>query len=124
MAKRVLDVGNCGPDHAALKALLQAEFAAEVVQVHAPASALSALRAEPFDLVTVNRLMDADGSPGLPLIEDMLADEQLKNVPVMMITNFDDHQQQAIAAGAVQGFGKAQLHSAETIECLKPFLSS
>jgi hypothetical protein len=32
MTKRVLDVGQCGPDHAAIRRLVQGTFGAEVVQ--------------------------------------------------------------------------------------------
>ncbi len=109
MSRRVLDVGSCGPDHDALSQLLQQHFDVTVVQAHGLQDALRLMRAAAFDLVTVNRVMDRDGSYGLEIIKAMKADPDLAGLPVMMITNFDQHQQQAQQAGAVPGFGKSSL---------------
>ena len=122
MGRRVLDVGNCDPDHSMIKQLLERHFAAEVVRAHSHDGALAELRQQPFDLVLVNRLMDADGSPGMQLIQSMQNDGSLTQVPVMMITNFPDHQNAAMAAGAVPGFGKAALHDPRTVELIAPHL--
>ena len=122
MGRRVVDVGNCDPDHSMIKRLLEQHFAAEVVRAHSRDGALTELRQQPFDLVLVNRLMDADGSPGMQLIESIQHDKSLSAVPVLMITNFPDHQQAAIAAGAVPGFGKAALGDPQTLTLLSTHL--
>ncbi len=62
----------------------------------------------------VNRLLDADGSDGLEVIRAMQADPALRSIPVMLVTNYPEYQGQAMAAGAVPGFGKAALHQGET----------
>lgn len=124
MGKRVLDVGNCNPDHASIKRLIQQHFDAEVVRAHSHDSALAELCRASFDLVLVNRLMDADGSPGIDIIKSIKQDVQLVGTPVMMISNYPDHQQTAIAAGAVPGFGKAALDDSATIEMLGAHLAS
>ena len=41
MSKRVLDVGNCVPDHAAIRSLLERTFRAEVAQTHGPEDTLA-----------------------------------------------------------------------------------
>lgn len=122
MTKRVLDVGNCMADHGSISRLLESTFQAEVVQAHDWSDASRQLQQEKFDLVLVNRILDNDGSQGLEIIRRIKGDEQLRSTPVMMITNFEDHQQQAILAGAEPGFGKQQLHAPETATRLGRFL--
>jgi CheY-like chemotaxis protein len=67
------------------------------------------LRQGTFALVLVNRVFDADGSSGLELIRTLKADEALKAVPVMLVSNYDDAQAQAAEVGALPGFGKSAL---------------
>jgi two-component system chemotaxis response regulator CheY len=122
--KRVLSVGQCSADHWSIRHLLEGNFQAEVVAAHSAADALAQLRAGKFDLVLVNRVLDADGSAGLPIIQAIKADETLADVPVMLVTNFREHQEQAVAAGAEPGFGKAELNSAEVRESLRGYLGS
>ncbi|MCA9265507.1 MAG: response regulator [Planctomycetales bacterium] len=121
--RKVLGVGNCAIDHGNIRQMLQEHFAAELDAVHDGTSALDALRANDYDLVLVNRLLDRDGSSGLDVIKSIRTASEFALVPVMMVTNFSDHQAQAVAAGAVPGFGKAALGTAETLACLQPFLA-
>src|SRR5207248_11481374 len=118
MAKRVLDVGNCVPDHAAIRGMLERQFRAEVIQADGPDDALAALRREPFNLVLVNRKLDQDYSDGLDVIKQIKADVKLRSIPCMLITNYPDQQQAAIAAGAEYGFGKKELYDLKTQERL------
>jgi CheY-like chemotaxis protein len=123
MAKRVLDVGNCVPDHAAIRRMLETTFQADVVQADGPDDALAALRKGQFDLVLVNRKLDADYSDGLDVIAAIKADSNLKSVPCMLITNYPDQQQVAVAVGAEYGFGKKELHAEPTRARIAKFLS-
>jgi CheY-like chemotaxis protein len=109
--KRVLDVGNCVPDHAAIRRLLEGTFGAEVVQTHDLAGTLAELRRGQFDLVLINRKLDQDYSDGMEILRQIKADAKLSAVPVMLITNYPEHQQAAVAAGALLGFGKLELAS-------------
>jgi two-component system chemotaxis response regulator CheY len=115
---RVLDVGNCDADHGAIRSLIESQFAARVVRAHNAAEVGRLLREQSFELVLVNRLLDEDQSSGLELITHIKRDPALREVPVMMITNFPDHQQLATRAGARPGFGKRQLHDPETLRLL------
>src|SRR3954465_8970862 len=121
--KRVLDVGQCQPDHAAIRWLIERELGAQVVQTHGLDDTLAQLHSGPFDLVLVNRKLDADYSDGLDIIKAIKADPQLSATPVMLVTNYPEHQQTAIAAGAEPGFGKQQLQLDATREKLKRFLA-
>lgn len=123
MTKLVLDVGNCAPDHNAIKRYLQSKFPCEVQQAHGPADALAALRRGDYALVLVNRKLDQDYSDGIEIIREMKADPELTKVPVMLITNYDEHQEAAVAIGAERGFGKLQLDEPATAERLEAVLS-
>jgi CheY-like chemotaxis protein len=120
--KKVLDVGQCQADHAAIRRLIEGNFRAHVAQAHGAADALQQLRAGKFDLVLVNRKLDADYSDGLEIVKQIKADPTLASIPVMLLTNYPEHQRRAIAAGAERGFGKSAYNEPETHERLKQFL--
>jgi two-component system chemotaxis response regulator CheY len=123
MPRRVLDVGNCSMDHAAIASLLRDQFQAEVVQAHGGLEALSAVRSAPFDLILVNRKLDEDYSDGLEVIKMLKQAPDTAHLPVMLITNYPESQAEAVAIGAEYGFGKKSLQAAETRERLARFLS-
>ena len=123
MTKSVLDVGNCDMDHSSIQDLLNSHFDVEIDRVHGPTDALAAMKNKTYHLVLINRLMDRDHSPGIEIINSMKADGELSDVPVMLITNFPDHQETAMAAGALEGFGKAALREPETVERLRGVLA-
>ncbi|MCS6976539.1 MAG: response regulator [Gemmatales bacterium] len=121
--RRVLSVGNCSFDHGNIARFLQQHFGAEAVPADGLEDALKQLRSSRFDLVLVNRVLDADGSSGHEVIRGLKAEANLASVPVMLISNLPDAQEQAVALGAVRGFGKKDLTSPETVELLRPYLS-
>jgi len=123
MPARVLDVGQCDPDHAAISRLLKSHFGAEIVRACGLADTLDALRSEPFALVLVNRKLDADYSDGLEIIKAIKADPLVAAVPVMLVSNYAEAHQEAVAAGALTGFGKAELARPETEEKLRAVLA-
>jgi len=122
MTKRVLDVGNCGPDFASIRRFLTSRFDCQVDQAHGPKDAFDLLRQSNYALVLVNRILDRDYSDGIEIIKAIKADDELQNVPVMLITNYAEHQDAAVAIGAVRGFGKLELN-AKTAERLNTILS-
>jgi CheY-like chemotaxis protein len=123
MPKRVLSVGQCVPDHTTLTSYLRGNFAAEVVKVDLADEALAALRKDAYDLVLINRKLDADYSDGLEILRAIKTDPQTATVPVMLVTNYVEHQDAAVAAGAVRGFGKLEYGDPRTAEKLRPFLT-
>jgi two-component system chemotaxis response regulator CheY len=108
MAK-VLSVGQCGYDHGSITRQVRARFGAEVVGASDAPEAVAALRQGGFDLVLVNRVLDGDGSSGLDLIRTLKADPALSGVPVMLVSNHESAQDQAVSLGALKGFGKSDL---------------
>ena len=122
MTRRVLEVGNCDPDHAAIRGMLEREFAAEVVRAQQGNDAIEQLRSRPFDLVLINRKLDIDYTDGIDILKRIKADDELSSVPVMLVTNYPEHQQAAVAAGALCGFGKMELAAPATRERLAEVL--
>ena len=84
--RRLLDIGNCVPDHSAITSLVTANFDAQVDQAHRLEDAATLLGQHEYSLVLVNRLLDCDGSSGLDVIRSLKA--EWPDVPIMMITNF------------------------------------
>lgn len=121
MTKRVLDVGNCGPDFASITNFLTSQFDCEVDQAHGLEDALAKLRQDEYALVLVNRKLDRDYSDGIEIIKAIKADVLLSEVPVMLVTNYAEHQAAAVELGAERGFGKLELDAA-TAERLAPLL--
>lgn len=122
MAKTLVDCGNCGPDFNAIRQMVTSHFDAAVLQTHGAEDTLKMLRDRKVDLVTVNRKLDRDYSDGLDVIKQIKSDPELSKVPVMLVTNYDEHQETAMQEGAERGFGKLEIGSDNTIERLKPYL--
>lgn len=122
MPKHVLDVGQCPPDHHSIRAYLTRHFDCEVVQAHGPADTQSELATRPYDLVLINRKLDADYSDGIEIIRRIKAEPATAGVPVMLVTNYAEHQQAAVAAGALYGFGKLEFDAPATRERLAAVL--
>jgi CheY-like chemotaxis protein len=124
MTKTVVDCGNCGPDYNTIRKLVQSQFDAVVLQTHGLEDTLEQLAQRPVDLVTVNRKLDRDYTDGIEVIRGIKSDPRFSSVPVMLITNYEEHQQEAIQAGAVHGFGKLSVGDPATVRLLESILGS
>jgi CheY-like chemotaxis protein len=122
MSKRVLDVGNCGPDFSSISRFLTKNFDCTVDQAHGPDDTLQKLRDGDYALVLINRKLDQDYSDGSEILKQIKADPAIQQTPVMLITNYADHQDAAVELGAERGFGKLELGDPATVEKLGKFL--
>jgi CheY-like chemotaxis protein len=122
--KRILDIGNCVPDHTSITKFLTSNFKCEVLQADKADDALSLLRKHSVDLIVVNRKLDCDYTDGIEVIRQIKADPDLAKIPVMLITNYAEHQDAAMAIGAVRGFGKLEYEKPETLQRLQPILGT
>ena len=77
-----------------------------------------------FDLIMINRLMDLDRSEGMAILHELKSNPQTENTPAMIISDYQDAQEAAVAAGASPGFGKARLDTPQTFELLSNFLQA
>ena len=122
MSKKVLDVGNCGPDFGAISRFLTTNFDCQVDQADHLEDTQAKLRKGDYALVLINRKLDCDYTDGIEILKQIKADDQLSGVPVMLVTNLAEHQDAAVAAGAERGFGKLEFEEAETVERLRVIL--
>lgn len=122
--KTIVDCGNCGPDYNAIRQMVQANFEAVVLQTHGLEDTVELLAQRNVDLITVNRKLDRDYTDGMDVIRGIKSDPRFANIPVMLVTNYEEHQQAAIAEGAVQGFGKLTVRDSKTIELLQQHLGT
>lgn len=120
--RRVLVAGNCAKDHRAIQSLLEQHFCAVVERADTCADVEQALAGARYGLVLVNREFFADGSDGVALIGKIRCDTRLDQTPAMLISNFAEAQEAAIASGAAAGFGKAAMTAPETIKRLAQYL--
>ncbi|HEV3417287.1 MAG TPA: response regulator [Pirellulales bacterium] len=114
MAIKILDVGQCGFDGPRMAALWRDRLGATVDRVANGKDAVERLKNGDYDVVLVNRVLAADGSSGLDVIEDLLSANT--SVPVMLVSDLTDAQDAAVALGAFRGFGKADLGEPATLE--------
>ena len=121
--KRVLDVGQCQPDHGAIRELLRSTFGAEVEYAADIKGALQRLCESHFDLALVNRIIDSTSDEGIELIKRMKDSEFLCGTPIMMVSDLDTAQKDAAEAGAEPGFGKSELQDQSTRELFEMFLT-
>jgi len=118
----VLDVGQCGFDHGNISRLLTKDFGADVVQASTSEEAVQAVRGGCFNLVLINRILDADGASGLDLIQQLKSHEETRSTPVALISNYPEAQEAAVALGARRGFGKDALTHPESHNLLASIL--
>lgn len=119
MPKRVLSIGNCNYDHGNISKALKKHFDVELDAADSSEAATDAIRENHYDLILVNRLFDANGESGIELIRKLKPAVQS---PFMLISNFPESHAEAIAAGAVQGFGKKMVGKPEMLQVVESFL--
>lgn len=122
MAKKVLDVGQCNPDHSSISTVLSQNFDVDVVRAHSYDQAIELAGETSFDLILINRILDADGTEGMKILKALKEASASSEVPVMIVSNYEDAQAAAIKSGAVPGFGKSSLNSPATLDLLKQHL--
>ena len=116
-AQTVVLVGHCSPDMFMLKtAVGRALPEASIVSVN-DVDALSEYRT-PETLFLVNRELDGrfHSQSGIDLISEIA--QQADGPVTILISNLEDAQAQAVAAGAKPGFGKSQLYDKSTTDIL------
>lgn len=121
MSKTVLNIGQCQYDHGRISRELAAAFDVRVDGVDTASQALAAAAKQRYDLILINRVLDADGSSGLDLLRQ-LRERSEESAPVMLVSNYSDAHDSAVALGGVRGFGKADLGMNVVRECVEPYL--
>lgn len=126
-SKVVVDLGQCDPDHASIRRLVES-LGLRVVRAHTAAEAKSLVSQEGVALVLVNRIFDADGGSGIDCIKELLqlaksAGFENPQMKVMLVSNYPEYQDQAVALGALPGFGKAAIRELSTAALVRAAVS-
>ncbi len=120
--KNVLSIGQCRPDQAAISHYLTSHFGATVLTADLATDAYQLLKSQTINLVLINRKLDADDSDGMEILQKILDDKATATLPVMLVSNFAEWQEKAVARGAKYGFGKAELNRPKTKQRLSEVL--
>jgi DNA-binding NarL/FixJ family response regulator len=123
MAKTVVLIGHCGADSSYLRiAVGSADPSAQVVMADDEAT-LQRHLGEGADLLLLNRVLDYGFAEeeGVALIRRLR--QKHPELKMMLVSNYDDAQQAAIAVGALPGFGKRELGTPKAAQLLREALA-
>lgn len=114
--ERILLVGHCGFDASSLRRAAEAAVDAPVAEAY---GADDVRQAGPSTLLLINRQLGwgFGATSGVDLIRELA---RQPNPPAMMlIPNYEDAQAAAVEAGALPGFGKSQIGTADATRRLR-----
>ena len=123
MSKKVALVGHCGPDSSFLRmAVGRAARGIEVVAADDDRE-LAQLLKDGVDLLLLNRVLDYgfDETEGAAMVRKLRAD--YPRLKMMLVSNYPEAQAQAVAAGALPGFGKREIGSPRVADLIRDALS-
>jgi two-component system, chemotaxis family, chemotaxis protein CheY len=123
MTKKVLLVGHCGADSSYLRlAVKKAAPEVHIENAEDTQSLTAALESKTIDLVLFNRELDYgfDSIEGVEVIRSL--QPAYAKVPMILVSNYPEAQQAAVAAGALPGFGKRELGSPRVTALLRDAL--
>ena len=109
MSKKVVLIGHCGPDGSYLRlAIARAQRDAQVALVDDRHELDQAIQ-DGVDLLLFNRVLDYgfDEEDGTAVIGKLRA--KFPELKMMLVSNYAEAQAQAVAAGALPGFGKRDI---------------
>ena len=116
----VLSVGQCGFDDSRIGEAVRKELGAGMDRAASAEEAKRMMGEKKYDLVLVNRVFDWGGDSGVKFIgAKKQAGDATPPPPMMLVSNYEEAQAEAVAAGAMAGFGKGALGSAEAGERLR-----
>ena len=123
-AKKVVLVGHCGPDSSYLRIAVSGAAKQSQVQVLMAddQSELNKLLADGVDLLLLNRQLDwgFEAETGVELMQSLRA--KFPNVKMMLVSNYPEAQAEAVAAGALPGFGKREIGTPRVKELIREAL--
>ncbi len=116
--KNVVLVGHCGPDSRSLMRAVEAALPAANIESANDSAAVGRF-ANPESLLLVNRQLDGDfgADDGVELIRSLATAADPPRM--LLISNYEDAQEQAESAGARPGFGKSDLRDEKATQRLQ-----
>jgi two-component system, chemotaxis family, chemotaxis protein CheY len=119
MSKKIALVGHCGPDSSYLRmAVSRAVKGASVVAADDDHE-LHRVIEEGVDLLLLNRVLDYGftSDEGVDVIRRLR--EKHPHLKMMLVSNYPEAQAEAVAAGALPGFGKREIGTSRVTEVLR-----
>jgi CheY-like chemotaxis protein len=122
MSSTIILAGHCGPDSSYLRMTLsKAVKSARIISADDDAELMQALRGG-ADLLLLNRempygFMDTQGVNMIPPLK-----QAYPKLKIMLISNYSEAQEAAVAAGGLPGFGKREMGSARVTQLLRDAL--
>jgi len=123
LMQKILIVGQCDFDYQRISFVISKMYAAEIHRADLFDDAIQRALEQPYALILINRLLDLDRSEGMEILHELKSNPRTDDIPVMIISNYQDAQDIAVAAGASPGFGKAALDTPRTLELLSNYLA-
>jgi DNA-binding NarL/FixJ family response regulator len=120
MAHTVVLVGHCGVDGPRLQSQLSRLPDVTVTRVNTPADLERSCREGHADLLLVNREPVGFDEEGIDIVRQVA--NNYPNTKVMLVSDYAEAQDEAVRAGALQGFGKALMGSEELGERVRAAL--
>ena len=84
MSRKVLDVGQCNFDNSRITHFLKQHFEVEVDRSHSHDEAVKLALDTPYDLILVNRILDADATQGMDILSTLKTKPSTAETPVMI----------------------------------------
>jgi hypothetical protein len=116
--RRIVLVGHCGPDMFMLKTAVSRAVPNAAVETVNDRAALDAYLGD-HSVFLINRVLDGafESDSGIDLISRLSIQD---GAPVcVLVSNYPEAQEEAVANGARPGFGKSQLYDERTAEILR-----
>ena len=122
MSKKVALVGHCGPDASYLRSAVSSSVRGTSILMIDEAARLDKALVDGVDLILMNRQLDwgFDTEEGVELIRQLRM--RHPQVKFMLVSKYPEAQQEAVAAGALPGFGKREIGTSRVTELLKSAL--
>ena len=114
---KVLLVGHCGFDSGSLTHLVSSAMNLTAARVNSDDALAKEAGAD--TLLLINRVLDGhfQASDGVELVQQLASQDGTPKM--MVITNYPDVQEKAVASGALPGFGKNDISSPDVSQRLK-----
>jgi two-component system chemotaxis response regulator CheY len=123
VSKKVILVGHCGPDAGYLRMIVRKTSPdVEVLMAEDSQELTQLLTRNDIDLILFNRELGYGFDPDQGAEVIRMLRQTLPNVKMMLISNYPEAQQAAVAAGALPGFGKRELGSSRVLQLLRDTL--
>ena len=122
MSKRILLVGHCGVDGPRMQREIKDFMSdAAVLRINSDADLERAV-GEGADLLLVNREPVGFDKEGTEIIREV--HQRHPDAKLMLVSDYDDAQQEATQVGAIPGFGKSDLGSPKFEETVRQALGN